>query len=37
MLENERATSAADWISDAARAAQWNSAKEKWQANPVVL
>ena len=37
VLENECATSAADWIGDAARAAQWNSKKEKWQTNPVIL
>src|SRR6185295_815705 len=34
VLENKCATLAADWIGDAARAAQWNSGKEKWQANP---
>ncbi|PYL24640.1 MAG: hypothetical protein DMF44_04500 [Verrucomicrobia bacterium] len=37
VLENKCATSTADWIGDAARAAQWNSANEKWQANPVIL
>ena len=37
VLENKCATSAGDRIGDAARAAQWNSAKEKWQTNPMIL
>jgi len=37
VFENERAAGAADRIGDAARAAQWNSANEKRQTNPVIL
>jgi hypothetical protein len=37
MLENERATFVADWISDTAGTAQRNAAKIQRQTNPVIL
>ena len=37
MLENKRATFAADWISDTAGTAQRNAAKIQRQTNPVIF